>query len=95
VLVERLEDEETRGSIVIPATVRNPEVGLRRGKVVACGPGDRLVHAGLPDRAPMNVSPGDTVLYTRVPANDVKIGGRMYTMCHEEQHIYAVLDASE
>lgn len=43
VLVKRLPDKDKLGSIFIPETSLNPERGVRRGVVVACGPGDNLL----------------------------------------------------
>jgi co-chaperonin GroES (HSP10) len=62
---------------------------VRRGIVVECGPGDKLKRG---DRAPMNVKPGDQVLYQRAPANVVSFDGVEYDLLHEEQHILAVLE---
>ena len=44
------------------------------------------------DRAPMNCTLGDVVAFHRVPANEISINGQEFVMCHEEQHIVAVLD---
>jgi co-chaperonin GroES (HSP10) len=53
-------------------------------------------------RRSMGVKPGDTILYPRVPANDVRmaafdqqsfnVGGGNYTFLHEEQHVWAILE---
>lgn len=40
VLVRPLPEAEKIGQIFLPDNARNPERGLRRGVVVACGPGD-------------------------------------------------------
>ncbi len=39
----KLEAETHSGRLVIPESARMPERGLRRGMVVACGPGDRAI----------------------------------------------------
>lgn len=44
VLVRPLPEEEKIGSVVLPDNARTPERGLRRGKVIAAGPGDRAFH---------------------------------------------------
>lgn len=110
VLVERIEDAP--GLIVSPDLtctrdgrwVNRSPVGIRRGRVVAVGDGDRFIWSkkdpgkaiGLANKdgspAAMQVAPGDEVLYTRAPANDVYIEGRPYVFLHEEQHIYAVVE---
>jgi co-chaperonin GroES (HSP10) len=43
-------------------------------------------------RAEMYVRPGDEVVYTRAPANDVVLNGEEYTVLHAEQHIMAVIE---
>lgn len=42
--------------------------------------------------APMHVSPGDTVIFPRVPANEVVINGEEYVLLHEESQIYGVVE---
>lgn len=46
-------------------------------------------------RCEMDVCVGDLVLYPRIPANDVIINGVEYTLCHEQQHVLAVLEPDE
>lgn len=95
VLIRRLPDPDEERGLIVPGTARDNARGVRRGVVEKCGPGDKI-HAASPlgghhDRQPMNVKPGDIVLYDRVPANDVNIKGQMYTLGHEEQHCLAVI----
>lgn len=131
VLVERLPDEQ--GGLVAAPDRKTFEPALRRGRVVAVGPGDglflvfcrscylmrtrkhdaaslgRCAECGRKEaflsrdaaqrlfpgcRCEMNCALGDVVLYPRVPANDVRIDEREYTFLHEEQHVYAILDAA-
>jgi co-chaperonin GroES (HSP10) len=96
VLVERINDPDTRSMVVIPDRYRIPDTGLRVGVVVAIGRGDKNIASDslLRDkvRHPMNIGCGDRVVYPRVPANDVMINGRQYTFLHEQQHILAVLE---
>jgi len=94
--------------------------GIRRGRVLAVGLGDRIIFAkcvqcgaeaqrvagrawrcfecggdlestGEVGRCEMGVKPGDIILYPRIPSNDVIINGKEYTICHEEQHVLAVI----
>lgn len=90
VLVRRMPDAP-RGLIEVPLSAREPERGLRRGMVVRVGMGDRRPDGG---RHPMYVKPGDTVVYPRVPANNVVLNGDEYTLIHAEQHVLAVLEAA-
>lgn len=116
VLVERIFPPVQIGSIHVPEkTIRPDEMydtGLRKGRVVAVGRGDRITkcidpycpcqdgdtcHYAGPDAWPhprhfMPVAVGDVIVYTQVPDNDVVIGGKPYTLCRAEQHIYAVLE---
>jgi co-chaperonin GroES (HSP10) len=69
--------------------------GLRRGRVVAVGRGDKILCGPCAcegRRAEMNVHAGDEVVYPRVPANDVVINGEEYTFLHEEQHVLAIVE---
>jgi len=113
--------------------VSNRPRGLRYGRVVAMGAGDKVIvlvcqscdrmqhriergqdskkwrcsecgsfelqaaggdgaETSLIARAPMNCTLGDVVAFHRVPANEISINGQEFVMCHEEQHIVAVLD---
>lgn len=42
--------------------------------------------------APMHVSPGDVVIFPRVPANEVIINGEEFVLLHEESQIYGVVE---
>lgn len=58
----------------------------------ACG-SDQVVMGSTEARG-VDVKPGDTIAYWRVPANEVRIDGQDYEMLHEEIHIEAVLEAA-
>ena len=108
VLVERLPDaERSFGGLWLPETSRDKREGLRIGKVLAVGRGDRLRFKYEPPeglgikvegelwwetRIPMNVRVGDRIIYVRVPDNDVRINGRDMVILREEQHVLAVLE---
>lgn len=53
---------------------------------------DRVAGIPLSKRAPMNVQPGDIVIYPQVPANEVSINGERLIFLHEEQHVLAVVE---
>jgi len=62
------------------------------GTVVACGDGYRITkgpRAG--ELFPLEVKPGDRILYARVAGQFEEIDGRSYQLIPEE-HVYAVLD---
>lgn len=91
VLVQRIiEDKPAPDSLlVLPDAAKRPVMGLRRGVAVRVGRGDMTPDGG---RLPIHVEPGDEVIYTRCPDNDVRINGGEYTFLHEEQHIFAVVE---
>ena len=91
VLVRRLSDEAVHHGLHVPGNAKDHERGIRRGVVEQCGAGDKRLDNS---RIAINVQPGDIVLYDRVPANDVRLNGVEYTLCHEEQHILAVLESA-
>jgi len=68
VLVRRIEaDEKTAGGIIIPDTAKEKP---QEGEVVAVGEGARS-EAG--DRQPLDVKPGDRVLFGKWSGSEVKI----------------------
>ncbi len=68
ILVKRLEQEEkTKGGIIIPDTAKEKPT---RGLIVAVGPG-KFADNG--KRIPMNVKPGDKVLFNKYAGSEVKI----------------------
>ncbi len=70
VLVKRLEEDETTpGGIIIPDTAKEKP---QKGEVVAVGPGKTLDNG---DIAPMNVKPGDKVLFGKYAGTEIKING--------------------
>jgi len=89
VLVRRLPDPEEQCGLVVPAQARDKDMGNRRGVVEKCGPGDKKRSDF--SRHDMNVRPGDVVLYSRSPANEVRLNGVEYQLAHEQQHILAVI----
>jgi len=85
-LVERLsEEEETRGGIVIPDTAKEKP---QQGKVIAAGNGKRLEDGTL---APLDVKPGDRVLFSKYAGSEVKIDGKEYLIMREDE-ILGVLE---
>jgi chaperonin GroES len=76
-------DERTTGGIVLPDSAREKP---QQGTVVAVGPG-RLLENG--ERAPMAVSVGDTVIYSKYGGNEVKLEGEEFLILDQES-IYAV-----
>jgi chaperonin GroES len=76
-------EERTTGGIVLPDAAREKP---QQGQVVAVGPG-RLLETG--DRAPMNVSEGDTVIFSKYGGQEVKLNGEELLILDQES-IYAI-----
>ncbi len=79
ILVERIEEAEQRvGGIIIPDTAKEKP---QTGRVVAVGKG-RLTDKG--DVCPLDVRPGETVLFGKYAGSDIKIDGREYLILRED-----------
>ncbi len=90
VVVRRLMEPTQRDSgLYLPPAVANRPTGNRRGVVLAIGPGDRMADGS---RRAMNVAVGDVVVYSRVPANEIRVDQEVYEIVHEEQHILCVVE---
>ncbi len=78
VVVEPLEAEEkTAGGILLPDTAKQKP---QRGRIVATGPG-KLLETG--NRAALNVTKGDEVIYGKYSGNDIKIDTKEYKILRE------------
>jgi chaperonin GroES len=78
IVVEPGEAEDvTQGGIVLPDTARKRP---REGEVLAVGPG-KLLENG--ERAAMEVSVGDVVVYSEYGGTEIKIGGKEYVILDE------------
>ena len=89
VVVERITAEEkTAGGIIIPDTAKEKP---QQGKIVAVGPGGRDENGKL---IPIDVKPGDVVLFGKWSGTEVKIDGQEYLIM-KESDIMGVLDDAE
>jgi chaperonin GroES len=80
VLVRRLEEAESlRGGIVIPDTAKEKP---QQGEVIAVGNG-KLLESG--ERVPLDVKPGDRILFGKYAGSDVKIDGEEYLILREDE----------
>ena len=71
VLVRRVEDEEkTRGGIIIPDTAKEKP---QEGEVVAAGTGARAEDGTI---TPLDVKPGDKILFGKWSGTEVKLDGK-------------------
>jgi chaperonin GroES len=79
VLVKRLEQEEkTKGGIIIPDTAKEKPI---EGKVLAVGAG-KVGDDG--KQRPLDVKPGDRVLFGKYSGTEVKIDGEEALILREE-----------
>ena len=78
VVVRRLEGEEkSKGGIIIPDTAKEKP---QEGEVVAVGPGARDEAGKL---VPLDVKPGDRILFGKWSGNEVKIDGEEFLIMKE------------
>ena len=78
VVVEPLEAEEkTAGGILLPDTAKQKP---QRGRVLAIGPG-KLRDNG--ERARLNVTVGDEVIYGKYSGNDIEVDGKEVKILRE------------
>ncbi|UCC67524.1 MAG: co-chaperone GroES [Armatimonadota bacterium] len=78
ILVKPGEEEEvTQGGIVLPDTAKKRP---REGEVLAVGPG-KLLDNG--QRAPMEVSVGDIVVYSEYGGTEITVGTEEYVILDE------------
>ena len=85
VLVRRLEEADTKiGSIVIPDSAQEKP---QQAEVVAVGSGRRLPSG---ERTPIDLAPGDRILFGKYSGSDTKIEGEDYLILTEDE-ILAIL----
>lgn len=80
VLIRRLdEDEQAPGGIIIPDTVKEKP---QKGEVIATGDG-KINERGT--RQPVDVKPGDRVLFGKYSGSEVTIDGELYLIMREDE----------
>jgi len=86
VVVRRIEaDNKTAGGIIIPDTAKEKP---QEGEIIAAGPGGRSEQGQL---IPIDVKPGDRVLFGKWSGTEVKIDGQDYLIM-KESDLLAVVD---
>jgi chaperonin GroES len=86
VIVQRLEEGEQKvGGIIIPDSAKEKP---QRGRVIAAGDGN-LNEDG--KRIPLDVKPGDLILFGKYTSQEVKLEGEEYLIMREDE-VLAVLD---
>ena len=80
VIIRRLDEEEqVRGGIIIPDTAREKP---QQGEVIAAGEG-KFRDDGT--RQPLDVKPGDRVLFGKYSGSEVKIDDQEYLIMREDE----------
>lgn len=78
-VVERaVEEEKSRGGIVIPDTAKEKPV---RGTIIAAGPGKQLESG---QTQPMSVKVGDEILFGKYAGTEVKLDTKEYIVMRED-----------
>jgi chaperonin GroES len=86
VLVKRLDEGEQKiGGIIIPDTAKEKP---QQAEVKAVGNG-KLLDSG--ERAPLDVKPGDRILFGKYSGSEIKIEGEEYLIVTEDE-ILGVLE---
>ena len=86
VVVRRVEEEaKSKGGIIIPDTVKEKP---QEGEVIAAGPGARDEDG---KRIPMDVKPGDRILFGKWSGSEVKIDGEELLIM-KESDILGILE---
>jgi chaperonin GroES len=88
VVVRRVEeDTKTAGGIIIPDTAKEKPI---QGEVVAVGPGARDEDGKV---SPLDVKPGDRVLFGKWSGTEVKIDGQDLVIM-KESDIFGVIEGT-
>jgi chaperonin GroES len=86
VVIRRVEEEaKTKGGIIIPDTAKEKP---QEGEVISVGPGARDEDQ---NRIPMDVKPGDRILFGKWSGSEVKIDGDDLLIM-KESDILGILD---
>jgi chaperonin GroES len=88
ILVERIEEETKKGSIIIPDTAKEKP---QQGKVIAAGEGRRDEKG---NRIPMEVKKGDVILFGKYSGNEIKIDETEYLIIREED-VLGIIEKGE
>ena len=86
IIVQRIEEtEQSIGGIIIPDTAKEKP---QQGKVIAVGGGKKKDDGKV---VPMDVAPGDLILFGKYSGQEIKIEGEEYLIMREEE-VLAVLE---
>lgn len=87
ILIEPVKPEEkTKAGILLPEIVDKDK--SEQGKVIAVGPGKKDKNGKV---TPMDIKPGDIVLFSKYGPNEIKVDNKEYLIA-EEKDILAILE---
>lgn len=87
ILIEPTErKKKTTEGILLPETAEKDKP--EQGKVIAVGPGKKTDSGKV---VPLNVKPGDIVLFTQYSPNEIKVDDKEYLIAREED-ILAIIE---
>jgi chaperonin GroES len=78
IIVQRLEESERTGAIIIPDSAKEKP---QQGKVLAAGLG-KISDDGT--RRPLDIKPGDTILFGKYGGQEVRVDGIDYLIMKED-----------
>jgi chaperonin GroES len=87
IVVKRIEQQEQmQGGLYIPDSAKEKP---QEGEVVAVGKGKRLEDGKV---IPLDVQPGDRILFGKYSGSDIKMDGEEYLIMREDE-VLGILDA--
>ncbi len=88
IVVKRIEEQEVmQGGLYIPDTAKEKP---QEGEVVAVGKGKRLEDGKV---IPLDVKPGDRILFGKYSGSDIKLDGQEYLIMREDE-VLGILEAA-
>ncbi len=80
IVVKRIEESENKhGSLFIPDSAKEKP---QEGEVIAVGKGKRLEDGKV---VPLDVKPGDRILFGKYSGSDIKLDGNEYMIMREDE----------
>jgi chaperonin GroES len=90
IILKRIEEgEQIRGGIIIPDSAKEKP---QEGEVIAVGDGKKLDNG---ERVPLDVKPGDRVLFGKYAGTEIKLDGDEYLIMREDDILGVLERASE
>jgi chaperonin GroES len=89
VVVEHVEQsEKTAGGVFLPDTAKEKP---QEGRVLAVGTGRTLDNG---TKLPMDVKPGDKIIYSKYSGSEIKLEGKEYLIISEKDVLAVITDAA-